>query len=459
MTTAMKLSTSAKLFGTDGIRGEAGQFPLDKATIPAIGASFAQIMKRMLGREPRFVIGRDTRESGDWIENAFSAGATRGGAVCRSAGVMTTPGVAFVTDKFDFDAGIVISASHNPFHDNGIKIFARGGKKVDESIEKAIEVDIASFRANGKDNGSVPFTAALSADPGLGAAYIEHLAGSFSDLDLSGVRIITDCANGAASLLAPLLFRELGAEVTALNDAPDGRNINLNCGSLHLEQLQEAVTDQAADMGIAFDGDADRSLFVDHTGAIVDGDATLWVLAQMMADSGKLANHKVVATVMSNIGLEAALKTRDIELIRSNVGDKHVLESLLNTGSELGGEQSGHIIIPERGLAGDGMMTALYVLESMKERVARLADLVEGFERFPQILVNVRVGEKKPFAEVPEIELAVGDTEEKLGDSGRLLLRYSGTENLARVMIEGKDQAEINELAGDLAQVISDSLG
>ncbi len=459
MKTAMILSRSVKLFGTDGIRGEAGQFPLDKQTVPAIGTSFARIMKEILGREPKFVIGRDTRESGDWIENAFSAGAERGGAICRSAGVITTPGVAFVTDRFDFDAGIVISASHNPFHDNGIKIFARGGKKVDESVEKAIEIDIEAFVSNGDKTGSGPSKAALAADPTFGTAYIENLAASFPDLDLSGIRIITDCANGAASHLAPLLFRKLGADVTALNDGPDGQNINLNCGSLHLEHLQEAVSAKSADIGIAFDGDADRSLFVDHTGAIVDGDATLWVLAQMMADNGKLVNRKVVATVMSNIGLEAALKTRDIDLIRANVGDKYVLEGLLQTGSELGGEQSGHIIVPERGLAGDGMMTALYVLESMQERKAKLNALVEGFTRFPQILVNVRVKEKKPFDDTPAIALAAKETEEKLGDTGRLLLRYSGTENLARVMIEGKDQAVINELAVDLAQVISDSLG
>jgi phosphoglucosamine mutase len=446
-----------KLFGTDGIRSEAGVFPLDESTVRTIGGSLARQYRKQLGRDPRFVTGRDTRESGVWIESAFHAGASAEGGLCESAGVITTPGVAFVTRNFEFDAGIVISASHNPYQDNGIKIFTPDGKKIGEETEKAIEKDIYSQPgANGHTPaGSVDDTRADV----FRTAYINDLADEFESVRLNGVRIVADCANGAASDMAPELFRRLGASVTAINDRPDGRNINLDCGSLHLEQLCEAVIRENADFGVAFDGDADRALFVDEKGDVVDGDATLWIMARHLRESGGLANRTVVATQMSNIGLDLALESIGVKLIRTAVGDKYVLDELIRSGSELGGEQSGHVIFPRKSLVGDGMRTSLSVLEAVTSKGITFSNATEGFTRYPQILVNVRVREKRPFDEIAEIVAASGEVETQLGGSGRLLLRYSGTENLARVMIEGKDQAEIEEQARSLAGVIEKALG
>jgi phosphoglucosamine mutase len=443
-----------KLFGTDGIRGIAGEFPLDGQTVAVIAALLARIYREKLGRIPRFLSGRDTRESGPVIERAFHSGAVSGGAECISAGVMTTPGVAYLADAENFDAGIVVSASHNPYHDNGIKIFTTGGKKADASIEEAVEKDIASgeqFDLRGAvldESGSSLLT----------EKYEQHLLASFNGLDLGGKTIVLDCANGAASRIAPEIFRRIGANVVAINDAPDGRNINENCGSLHLEGLRAAVVEHSAALGIAFDGDADRALFVDERGEIVDGDGTLWIIAGHLLDTGGLANRKVVATVMSNLGLELALRQRGVELVRTAVGDKYVLEELLRSESEVGGEQSGHIIFPQRSLVGDGFVTALSLIETMAERNQSLSQMLSGFVKYPQILVNVKVKEKRPFDSVPEIADAAKNLENELDGHGRLLLRYSGTENLARVMIEGKDQKEITEQANALADVISRSL-
>lgn len=444
-----------KLFGTDGIRGVAGEFPLDEMTVQIIGASLARYFRTRLEREPRFVTGRDTRESGAWIESALHEGVRSGGAEAFSAGVITTPGTAFLTREFGYDAGIVISASHNSFQDNGIKIFLPTGHKSDEALERSIEADIhAGIGVKGEtsevDNSRVEE---------FHRAYIAHLKRTAGDLSLAEKKLVVDCANGAASEYAPSLFRDLGAEVVAIHDTPDGRNINEDCGSLHLEHLQAKVLETNADLGIAFDGDADRSLFVDGNGRVVDGDATLWILGQYLKSNGKLANSKVVATVMSNIGLEIAFKSKEIELHRANVGDKYVLEGLEKTGSEIGGEQSGHIIFPEVSLVGDGMMTAILVLRALDERSLSLAAATEGLTVFPQTLKNVRVSEKRPFDEVPEIAEAAAKLEGQLDGNGRLLLRYSGTENLARVMIEGRDQAVIEEQANELAQVIQKALG
>ena len=444
-----------KLFGTDGIRGEAGKFPLDEETIRIIGSLLALRFAERLGRSARFVIGRDTRESGEWIEKAFCYGAVSENAVCESAGVITTPGVAFLTKHFDFDAGIVISASHNPYQDNGIKVFLPSGKKLDEASERAIEEDIGSRPS------AVISQQYVSAERSteFQAAYFDHLFGQFPDLRLENFKIVVDCANGAASDIAPKLFESLGANVIALNNKPDGRNINADCGSLHLEHLRKKVVDENADLGVAFDGDADRALFVDENGNVVDGDATLWILAQFLQDHGKLTNKTVVATVMSNIGLEIALRKRGLTLLRTSVGDKYVLEELLKTKSEIGGEQSGHIIFPEKSLVGDGMMTTLFLLEAIFERRIPFSETVQGFKKYPQTLVNVKVREKLPFDAVPEIAAAAKQIEHELDGGGRLLLRYSGTENLARVMIEGKDQTSIEEQANCLARVIESSLG
>lgn len=463
-----------RLFGTDGMRGEAGRFPLDAATVRITGRSLArQLASQAEGGAPRLIIGRDTRESGAWLERALIAGAKEAGATCESAGVITTPGVAYLARTLPADAGVVISASHNPYQDNGLKIFAPSGRKLDDATERLIEADIAAETAteNSAHNSSMmedkeAFDArSSSANDSQSAAalqelYLDYLAEHAAvNLSLEGLSLVVDCANGAASHLAPRLFERLGARVFPLNNAPDGRNINLNCGSLHIEGLQEKVMEEGADLGVAFDGDADRALFVDARGRFVDGDATLWVMAQHLRARGELASETVVATVMSNIGLEIALRSLGISLIRADVGDKYVLEELLRTGASVGGEQSGHIIFPRLSLAGDGMLTTLCLLRAMQEMEAKLDSLTGGFTRYPQVLVNVRVREKRPFAEVESVARAARETEAQLGDSGRLLLRYSGTEALARVMIEGERQDVIERQANALAATIKEALG
>ncbi len=445
-----------KLFGTDGIRGKADEYPLDAETVQRIGAAAAKYFLDRLGRPPKFIYGRDTRESGPEIEAAFHAGAALTGATGESAGVFTTPGVAFLTRKFDFDAGVVISASHNPYHDNGIKIFLPSGQKLEEAAERLIEAEV--FREGSVEKAkSVQLDSLRAAE--FRSAYLGHLSENFRDLDLLKMKIVADCANGAACGFADSLFGSYGAEVVVINDRPDGRNINENCGSLHLENLRDAVKREHADFGVAFDGDADRALFIDENGEVVDGDATLWILAKDLKCRGELASGKVVATVMSNIGLEAVLRDADIELIRTAVGDKHVLEELLRSGSELGGEQSGHIILPKASLVGDGMMTALFMLNAIRNNATSFSETRAGFRKYPQRLVNIRVKEKKPFDAVLAIVEAAEKVERELSSEGRLLLRYSGTENLARVMVEGKDQTEVDALANSLADVIREQLG
>jgi len=465
-----------KLFGTDGMRGEAGRFPLDAATVRTAGRSLAARLAEKLGRAPRVVAGRDTRESGAWIERALLEGARETGARVESAGVITTPGVAYLARTLPADAGVVVSASHNPFQDNGIKIFAPTGRKLDDATERLIEADIYAERESDASPGVIaePQEAGESVAEGdegvteesasrsseLRAQYLNYLAEDVAaGLSLEGLRVVVDCANGAASELAPALLARLGARATSINDAPDGRNINRDCGSLHMEELQRRVVEEGAQLGVAYDGDADRSLFVDARGQLVDGDATLWVLAKRMHERGRLAGDCVVATVMSNLGLELALRSLGVKLLRTDVGDKYVLEELLRTGTALGGEQSGHIIFPRTSLAGDGLITTVNLLRAMREAGRALHELTEGFTRLPQVLANVRVREKPPFEEVEEIESRARDVRAQLGERGRLLLRYSGTEPLARVMIEGQRQDEIERLAEGLAGVIRRSLG
>jgi len=459
-----------KLFGTDGMRGEAGVFPLDAATLTAAGRSLVRhLWPGRLGR-PQIVTGRDTRESGAWIERAFIEGVLSAGGQAASAGVITTPGVAFLARDLPADAGVVISASHNPFHDNGIKIFSPTGRKLDDATERLIEADIYAGRETAApppdfDAGAPPpdeddVEGYMRSAVAFRAGYLDHLAEKVgAGLRLEGLTVVLDCANGAASALAPALFSRLGARVVSTADAPDGRNINRDCGSLHTEALCRRVVEEGAHLGVAYDGDADRALFVDARGRLVDGDATLWVLARRMQERGELEGDRVVATVMSNLGLELALRTRGVELLRTDVGDKYVLEELLRTGSTLGGEQSGHIIFPRLSLAGDGMATTLNLLRAVVETGRPLDELTEGFRRYPQVLLNVRVREKVPFEEVEEVAAASREVRERLGDAGRLLLRYSGTEPLARVMIEGQSQEEIDALAGELAGVIRRRLG
>ena len=444
------------LFGTDGIRGEAGQFPLDPATVSAIGFSLASHLAERT-TNPQIVIGRDTRESGESIERALIAGANRAGAKCLSAGVITTPGVAFLTRKLKAAAGVVISASHNPYQDNGIKIFAPSGQKMDDSVERQIEADIFT---NGKPSQPDYAPLSLELEEQLHEDYLSFLTADIArGLSLNGLTIVVDCANGASSAFAPILFERLGARVIAINAAPDGRNINLNCGSLHIESLREKVMTEHADLGVAFDGDADRSLFIDNKGKFVDGDATLWALATHLQSHGKLKDNVVVATVMSNIGLEIALRSKGIQLVRTGVGDKYVLDELLRLGASLGGEQSGHIIMPELSLAGDGMLTALCLLRALCESRQSLSAMTAGFKQYPQVLLNVRVRERVPFDLMASVQSAVAEVGELLSQKGRLLLRYSGTEPLARVMIEGENQDQIEDYAARIAGAIESEIG
>jgi len=446
------------LFGTDGIRGEAGRFPLDPATVSAIGFSLASHLAGS-GNTPKIVIGRDTRESGESIEQSLIQGAVRAGAECLSAGVITTPGVAFLTRKLEASAGVVISASHNPYQDNGIKIFAPSGQKMDDSVERRIEADI--YSNNGEKKEPLNRTSQEGGlAPALHQEYLSFLADEIGkDLNLAGLTIVIDCANGASSALAPTLFSRLGANVIAINAMPDGRNINRDCGSLHIDSLREKVVQERADLGIAFDGDADRSLFVDGDGNFVDGDATLWALATHLQAHGRLKDDVVVATVMSNIGLEIALRSVKIQLVRTDVGDKYVLDELLRRGASLGGEQSGHIILPDLSLAGDGMITTLCLLRALRESRKTLAEMTSGFKRYPQILLNVRVREKVPFTDLASVRTAIAEVEELLSQRGRLLLRYSGTEPLARVMIEGEDQGQIEDYARRITGAIEREIG
>jgi phosphoglucosamine mutase len=464
----LKPENTRKLFGTDGIRGEAGKFPLDARTVRIVGGSLVRhLAERIDGRAPRIVLGRDTRESGLWIERDFIGGARAAGADVQSAGIISTPGVAFLARKLPADAGVVISASHNPYRDNGIKVFDQSGRKLDEATERRIEGDIAIAigRAAGVDQPPAEDAGRQlrSTDRNateLQARYLDYLACDVAhDLSLADLTIVVDCANGAACELAPKLLSRLGARVIAINNQPDGRNINRNCGSLHIEGLQHHVREERADLGVAFDGDADRALFVDEQGSFVDGDATMWVMANYLKVRGELGGNVVIATVMTNLGLEVALRSRGIRLTRTDVGDKYVLDELVRSRAALGGEQSGHLIFPKLSLAGDGMITTLCLLRAMREQRQSLANLTRGFERYPQVLVNVRVREKRRFDELPAIWNLAREIEQQLGDRGRLLLRYSGTEPLARVMIEGENEVEVKAQANSLAEAIRLELG
>lgn len=455
---------TSRLFGTDGIRGEAGKFPLDPRTVRIIGRSLATHLAERTGRKPVIVTGRDTRESGSWIERELIAGAGAAGADVQSAGIITTPGIAFLARDLPADAGVVISASHNPYQDNGIKVFDPSGRKLDEPTERRIEKDIAE--ASGKDASELPGSKEAETDQSkehaneLRLRYLSYLQHNVAqDLSLKGFRLVVDCANGAAYDLAPELFRRLGARVVAINQEPDGHNINRECGSLHIEGLQRRVMEERADLGVAFDGDADRALFVDAKGNFVDGDATMWVMADDLQARGELTGDVVVATVMSNIGLEIALRSRGVELKRVDVGDKYVLEELIRSGAMMGGEQSGHIIFPRLSLAGDGLITAISLLRAMCAHKKTLEELVGGFQRYPQVLVNVRVREKKPFEEIASVQHLANEIKDQLGSRGRLLLRYSGTESLARVMIEGESESDVESKAHALAEVIRSEIG
>src|SRR5437588_4676491 len=382
-----------------------------------IGASLARhLIERTGGRTPVIVTGRDTRESGPRIEQELMAGALTSGASVQSAGVITTPGVAYLTRVLPADAGVVISASHNPFADNGIKIFDPSGRKLDDATERQIESDIAKGELGMPEASEAARATNEQNAIDLRDRYLDYLGHEIGGgLSLTDLKIVVDCANGAASEIAPKLLSDLGATVIAINNQPNGQNINLNCGSLHIETLQERVLTERADIGIAFDGDADRALFIDAEGDFVDGDATMWVLAGYMRSRGELKYDTVVATVMTNLGLEVALRDRGIKLVRTDVGDKYVLDELLRSRAALGGEQSGHLIFPRVSLAGDGMITALNLLRVMKDEGESLAELTRGFVRYPKILVNDKVHKKVPFESVMVIEKRAKDVRRRLG--------------------------------------------
>jgi phosphoglucosamine mutase len=444
-----------EFFGTDGIRGAAGQYPLDEPTLAKIGYALTKELTARLNRLPRIIIGRDTRESGVWIEAAIARGIATAHGAAQSAGVITTPGVAYLTRALDADAGVVISASHNPYQDNGVKIFAPSGQKLDDAAEQAIEKDL---KTNKDFPPRAPVT--LQTDVELKEKYLAFLRDKIgAGLKLRGYKLALDCANGAAYELAPRLFQALDAETVVINAAPNGRNINLDCGSLHPEKLQQQVSAAQAHLGIAFDGDADRLLMVDERGQLVDGDQVLFVIAEYLATRRQLEGNRVVATVMSNLGLELALRQRGLTLVRTAVGDKNVLDELLKNGGSIGGEQSGHVIFPALSLAGDGMLTALEVLRVVVESGRTLSGLTSGFTRCPQVIINVPVARKPALDSIPAIQTAMTHIEQELAGKGRLLVRYSGTENLARVMIEGQDETIIRQQAEELARLLKEQLG
>jgi phosphoglucosamine mutase len=442
-----------KLFGTDGIRGVAGEPPLDPATAYGVGVALASwIGGHHLN--PEVVIGMDTRESGTWLAEHVAGGLAQGGVKARFAGLITTPGVAYVTRTGPFAAGVMISASHNPYQDNGIKMVGHSGFKLPDEQEHAIEGDIFKWLESAK--GARPTPVSLKADEGLDRAYTQYLAGTLPRR-LDGMRIVLDAANGAATYLGPALFESLGAKVDCIFCQPDGRNINLHCGSQHLEGLTERVVSTGADLGVAFDGDADRAMLVSHSGKVIDGDAMLLICALAMHAESPLT--EVIATVMSNIGLELALKRHGIDLVRTAVGDKYVLEEMLRRDAPLGGEQSGHVIFRKYATTGDGMLTALRVLDAVRRSGRNLDALTEEFKTYPQKLVNVRVKERKPLEGLPGVQSEIRRAEAEFGNGGRVVVRFSGTEPLARVMVEGPTNERVDHFCHSIAAAIQSELG
>jgi phosphoglucosamine mutase len=449
---------SERLFGTDGVRGTAGEYPLDHETVARLGAALVRAMRAGrdgAARALNFVVGRDTRESGEWIERELARGVRSQGALITTAGILPTPAIAYITRAMGFDAGLVISASHNPFQDNGIKVFSGRGEKFTEALEREVEGIIAdgSWTVGGSADVAVEKTDVID-------AYLSHARLALPNPErLLPFKIAIDTANGATTTVAPRLFREFGFEIVLTGDVPDGRNINLDCGSTHPERLAALVRNHGCRMGVAFDGDGDRAILADGAGRVVDGDAVLLMCARHMKQAGKLENDAVVATVMSNIGLELALRESNIDLVRCAVGDKYVMEEMLKRRISLGGEQSGHIIFSEHLFTGDGLVTSLSVLRVMADTGRELSDLAAQLVTYPQVLVNVRVREKKDLRAVPAIADAVDRVERQLAGQGRLLVRYSGTEPLLRVMLEGKNQQEIQGWAAEIARTVKEHLG
>lgn len=443
------------LFGTDGIRGVPGTYPLDDATLEGVGRALGEQLSSNGHRAPRVLIGRDTRESGPHIAELIAGGLREGGAEPVSAGILTTPGVAWLVNREGFGAGVVISASHNPYHDNGVKLISSSGMKFPDASEAELEARILAR------NGTQPTKRAfsLAGNESLHQDYLDGLrACVLPGAKIARMKIVLDCANGASSKLAPQLFRSLGAEVIAINDAPDGKNINADCGSLHPEQLQKRVVAAGAALGVAFDGDADRSLFVSASGKLVDGDGVLLIAGRYLKAKGELKGNRIVGTTMANLGLERALEKSGLHLARTAVGDRYVLEEMQRTGANLGGEQSGHILFLDDATTGDGMLTAVKIA-SIVSMAGPLDALVSDLKIFPQKIVNVRVKAKPALESLPEVSATLKKAEGALGDSGRVVLRYSGTEPLARVMVEAEHEDDVRRWTAELAGALQSAIG
>lgn len=443
-----------QLFGTDGVRGVAGEPPLDQATVSALGSALGRDLKEH-GRDgagPEVLIGMDTRESGLWIAESVAGGLREQGVAARFAGVITTPGVAYLARTGHFAAGVMISASHNPYQDNGIKVFSSTGYKLPDEEELEIEQEIFRLLPS---HPVAPQP--LQADASLAPLYADFLLSTLP-MPLDGLHLVIDCGNGAASELAPDIFRRAGARVTAIHNQPNGRNINLDCGALHVESLAHAVEQERADAGIAFDGDADRTILISRAGRVINGDAVLLIMARAMQREGAMSGNTVVSTVMANLGLEVALARNGLSMVRTPVGDKYVLEEMLRIGAVLGGEQSGHVIFREFGTTGDGMLTALHVLGAARKERKTIDELVSDLEIYPQKLVNIRVRHRRNLDEMPAVQEEVRAAEKAMSGTGRIVLRFSGTEPLARVMVEGRDTALVEHFSHSIAAVIEKEL-
>jgi phosphoglucosamine mutase len=447
-----------QLFGTDGIRGIPGEYPLDNSTLDRVGLALGNYLRREARRgseNPSVLIGRDTRESGPHIAERIACGLAAGGAKPVSAGVLTTPGVAWLVNREGFAAGVVISASHNPYHDNGVKLISSTGMKFPDSVEAELEKAVLASR----DSVSSEKALQLHDNEKIDDDYLAGLAlAILPGAKFAGMKIVLDCANGAASNLAPRLFRSLGAEVLAINSTPDGRNINAHCGSLHPEGMQQCVLEAGAALGVAFDGDADRAIFSSSTGRLVDGDGVLLVVARYLKSAGQLKGDVVVGTSMANLGLERALESSGLKLARTAVGDRYVLEEMQRIGANFGGEQSGHILFLDDATTGDGMLTALKIA-SIISIAGPLDSLLSDLKIFPQKILNVRVRSKPPLDTLPEVSNTLREAEKALGNSGRVVLRYSGTEPLARVMVEAERDDDVRRWSDSLASVLRSAIG
>ena len=446
-----------KLFGTDGIRAIAGEAPLDPRTIYAVGVALAHQL-RTNGGQPRVILGMDTRESSEWIAAVLAAGLAKGDAAVESAGIITTPAIAYLARRHRFSAGVVISASHNPWHDNGIKVFGGDGYKLPDEVELRIEEEI--FRQLESVDAPEPSSlGALKHESRFRKEYEQFLLSAVPGLNLGSLKLVLDCANGAASAIAPELFAQLGGAVKLTHNQPDGRNINDNCGALYPATVAAETKATQSDIGVTFDGDADRALLADAQGRVVNGDAILLLAARDLKSRSMLNENIVVATTMSNMGLEAALKRERIKMLRAPVGDKYVLEMMQANAASLGGEQSGHILFPHLATTGDGLLTALVVLDLVRRSGKPLHELTADLKVFPQVIVNVRVKEKKPLMEIEAIATTIRAAEGELDGNGRVVVRYSGTEPLARVMIEAESEETMRHHAEAIAHSIRIELG